>query len=76
MGFSNPIATLFWLAPIMAVVLGICSIIFEGPGNIFGDPTFFGSFGLGLQTMALTVMPGIIAFFMTSSEFMCVCNSH
>ncbi|GAA96328.1 uncharacterized protein L969DRAFT_88771 [Mixia osmundae IAM 14324] len=69
MGMGNPIATLFWLAPVMAVSLALCSIIFEGWGNIFGNEKFFGSTQLTFNTIGISIFPGILAFCMNVAEF-------
>lgn len=69
MGMGNPFATLFWLAPIMGVTLGSCSLIFEGIGNVLGDEIFFGSFQKSLRTLGAIVFPGLIAFMMNVTEF-------
>lgn len=72
LGMSNPIATLFWLCPLMAFTLGLGSAIFEGSTAVFDQPQFFGSFGEGAKTMGFILFPGILAFCMTTSEFACV----
>lgn len=72
MGMTNPIATLFWLCPLMAVTLGILSLIIEGPLQIFAQEQFFGTLPLAMRTSALILFPGCLAFFMTASEFACV----
>jgi solute carrier family 35 protein C2 len=69
MGMSNPIATLFWLAPIMGFTLASCSMIFDGWGNVFGNEVFFGTFSSSLQTFAAILFPGVIAFLMNITEF-------
>ncbi|KAL8725837.1 MAG: hypothetical protein Q9181_006269 [Wetmoreana brouardii] len=66
---SNPFSSIFFLAPIMFLVLAILAIPVEG----------FSALGEGLQTVAakhgtvfgivILLFPGILAFCMTSSEF-------
>lgn len=66
---SNPFSSLFFLAPIMFVVLAIIAIPVEG----------FGPLGEGLHILVaekggafgicILLFPGILAFCMTSSEF-------
>jgi solute carrier family 35 protein C2 len=75
MGLNNPFATLFWLCPIMAVTLAVCSLIIEGPFQVFADERFWGTLGATMKTALLICAPGILAFFMTTSEFACV-RSH
>jgi len=69
MGMNNPIATLFWIAPIMGVTLATCSIVFDGWITIFQNEQFFGSFALTAQTFAYILLPGVIAFLMNVTEF-------
>lgn len=69
MGMSNPIATLFWLAPIMGVTLATCSMLWDGWGNVFGNEIFFGSFSKTVWTFGAILLPGCIAFLMNITEF-------
>lgn len=69
MGMSNPIATLFWLAPIMGVTLATCSMLWDGWGNVFGNEVFFGSFSKTVSTIGAILLPGFIAFCMNVTEF-------
>ncbi|KAL8293768.1 hypothetical protein RQP46_000469 [Phenoliferia psychrophenolica] len=69
MGMGNPIATLFWLAPIMGLTLGTTSMLVDGWGNVFSQKEFFGSFALTLKTAGTIFFPGVIAFAMNVTEF-------
>ncbi|KAI5481797.1 nucleotide-sugar transporter [Pseudohyphozyma bogoriensis] len=69
MGMGNPIATLFWLAPIMGVTLATTSMIVDGWGNVFSHPEFFGSFWRTLKTAGAIFLPGVLAFSMNVTEF-------
>ncbi|GAA5863658.1 hypothetical protein JCM3774_001205 [Rhodotorula dairenensis] len=69
MGMGNPIATLYWLAPIMGATLALCSIIFDGWGNVFAQEQFWGSLGLVLKTCLFITLPGMLAFAMNVTEF-------
>ncbi|KAM0753224.1 TPT-domain-containing protein [Meredithblackwellia eburnea MCA 4105] len=69
MGMGNPIATLFWLAPIMGVTLATTSMIVDGWGNVFGQEDFFGSVGSTLKTAVIIFCPGVLAFAMNVTEF-------
>ena len=69
MGMSNPIATLYWLAPIMGVTLATCSLTFDGLGNVLGNEVFFGTFARTMSTMGAIVFPGVLAFLMNITEF-------
>lgn len=68
MGLSNPFATIFWLAPISAVVLAIVSIGLEGWGTIFGS-AFFEGF-TAVKTLGFILFPGALAFSMVASEYL------
>lgn len=69
MGMGNPFATLFWLAPVMGITLGLASITTEGWGNVFGNERFFGSFSQAMVTTGTILFPGLIAFMMNVTEF-------
>ncbi|GAA5859439.1 hypothetical protein JCM8547_006822 [Rhodosporidiobolus lusitaniae] len=69
MGMGNPIATLFWLAPVMGVTLATCSMIFDGWGNVFGQEEFFGDLWSTLRTTVAIIFPGFLAFAMNVTEF-------
>lgn len=68
MGLSNPFATIFWLAPLMAVTLGLVSLAIEGWVEIFGSEFFVG--WRAVQTGGVVVLPGAVAFAMVSSEYL------
>ncbi|KAF9268768.1 TPT-domain-containing protein [Marasmius fiardii PR-910] len=68
MGFTNPVATIFWLSPSMGVTLAILSMIIESWGSLFASE-FFGTFWAALQTMLFLIAPGVVAFCMVLSEF-------
>lgn len=67
MGFDNPAATLYWLAPIMGLTLVITTFIVDGWTKIFGSHHFVGQ--EALRTMFFLISPGIVAFCMVLSEF-------
>jgi solute carrier family 35 protein C2 len=69
MGLNNPFATLFWLCPIMALTLASCSLIIEGPFQVFASDKFWGGVGATLRTAMLICAPGGLAFLMTTTEF-------
>lgn len=69
MGMGNPIATLFWLAPIMGITLATCSMFVDGWGNVFSNKYFFGTFSLTIHTIGTILLPGIVAFLMNVTEF-------
>ncbi|KDR75307.1 hypothetical protein GALMADRAFT_249326 [Galerina marginata CBS 339.88] len=68
MGFDNPAATIFWLAPAMGVSLGIVSAALEGWPSIFRSK-FFDGLPRIFETLFFLMAPGVIAFCMVLSEF-------
>jgi solute carrier family 35 protein C2 len=68
MGLSNPFATIFWLAPLMAVVLGVVSLFLEGWGTVLHSGFFEG--GRAIFTILAIVFPGSLAFSMVASEYL------
>jgi solute carrier family 35 protein C2 len=68
MGFDNPAATIYWLAPIMGITLASLSAVVERWGAVFSSP-FFLTFDKMLETAFFIVVPGILAFCMIMSEF-------
>lgn len=68
MGLSNPFATIYWLAPIMAVCVGVVSIFAEGWITVFTSEHFQG--GKALQTVGVILLPGGLAFSMVASEYL------
>ncbi|CAK7229400.1 hypothetical protein SBRCBS47491_007234 [Sporothrix bragantina] len=66
---SNPFSSIFYLAPVMFVVLFVLAIPMEGfPELIQGFRELADKFG-ALRTPLLILFPGTIAFLMTASEF-------
>ncbi|KAK4056941.1 hypothetical protein OIO90_001841 [Microbotryomycetes sp. JL221] len=69
LGMNNPIATLFWLAPVMGLTLATCSMIWDGWWTVFGDERFFGGLWTSLRTCVAILFPGVLAFCMNVTEF-------
>ncbi|CAO3608713.1 unnamed protein product [Cunninghamella blakesleeana] len=68
MGLSNPFASIFFLAPIQAIILIILSGAIEGYVTIFNS-SFFVTFNEGLNAMGIILAGGTLAFCMIMSEF-------
>ncbi len=68
LGLNHPVATVFWLAPIMAGGLAIASACFESWHAIFTGPFFHGAVR-SLRTIGLITLPGLLALCMNISEF-------
>lgn len=70
MGMNNPIATIFWLAPVMGISLVFFSAIFEDWGVLFGDdPGWFRGVANTIKILGLISAPGVLAFCMNLSEY-------
>ncbi|KDN52570.1 TPT-domain-containing protein [Tilletiaria anomala UBC 951] len=68
MGLNHPVATIYWLSPIMACGLVGASLAFENWHKILGGPFFHGVVR-SLRTLGLITLPGLLAFCMNLSEF-------
>ncbi len=68
MGMTNPFATIYWLAPLMALTLGIVSLIVENWGEILLSEYFVGL--RAFKTIGVIALPGGIAFSMVASEYL------
>jgi solute carrier family 35 protein C2 len=67
-GMNHPVATIFWLAPIMGLTMAIVSVLLESWSELPGS-RFLESPGAILQTTGLLIFPGVIAFAMVLSEY-------
>ncbi|CAG8561398.1 5636_t:CDS:2 [Cetraspora pellucida] len=72
---NNPIATLYYISPVMFIMMTILSLIFERPYNEFGHSKHFKDFETFLKTLGLMLIGGILAFCMTMSEFALIKNT-
>lgn len=68
MGMNNPIATIFWLSPLMGIFMILSSMVLEDWWAMFGS-AFFQDVPTTVKTLFLMIAPGIIAFMMNLSEF-------
>ncbi|KAI8984700.1 Rrp15p-domain-containing protein [Mycotypha africana] len=68
MGLTNPFASIFFLAPAQGIILFVISGLVEGYITIFNS-AFFISFAEGLNTIAIILAGGSLAFCMIVSEF-------
>ncbi|KAH9986747.1 triose-phosphate transporter family-domain-containing protein [Russula compacta] len=67
-GLNHPVATIFWLAPIMGLTMAILSVSIESWGELPGS-RFLSGPGAILQTLGLLIFPGVIAFSMVLTEY-------
>ncbi|KAF8482496.1 triose-phosphate transporter family-domain-containing protein [Russula ochroleuca] len=67
-GMSHPVATIFWLAPLMGLTMAIVSAFVESWGELPGS-RFLDGPGAILQTVGLLIFPGIVAFLMVLTEY-------
>ena len=68
MGMDTPVATVFWLAPVMGFTLAFVSMAVEGWGNVFSLPVWETP-EKAVRTLALVTAPGSLAFAMVLSEY-------
>lgn len=69
LGMNNPVATIFWICPPMAVLLFVTSGIAEDWRALFGGEEFHGGLWRFVKTIAMLLFPGGLAFCMSLSEF-------
>lgn len=68
LGMANPVATIFWLAPIMGITLAVISMVIEDWLGLLGS-VFFSNASRTVRTLFFLAAPGVIAFSMILSEF-------
>ncbi|QRW00780.1 Triose-phosphate Transporter family [Ceratobasidium sp. AG-Ba] len=68
MGLDNPCATIFWLAPTMAITMFVVCAAVDGLGTVFASK-FFDGFEQTLKTSLFIAAPGVVAFCMTIAEY-------
>ena len=74
-GMNNPIATLYYLSPVMFIMMTTLSLIFENPFHVFNTSSHFKDVDTGLQTFLLMLLGGLLAFCMTVAEFSLIKNT-
>lgn len=67
MGMTNPFATIYWLAPLMALSLAIVSLALEGWLVVLHSGYFDG--WASIKTILVILFPGTLAFSMVASEY-------
>lgn len=67
-GMNHPVATIFWLTPVMGLTIAIVSLSIESWSQLWGS-RFFDGTSATLRTIGLLILPGIIAFSMVLSEY-------
>ncbi|KAL1924649.1 uncharacterized protein VTP21DRAFT_4303 [Calcarisporiella thermophila] len=68
LGMNNPIASIFFLTPVMAVVLAVTAGFVEGYDKIFLS-VFFVTPSEALRTVGVILVGGCLAFMMVLAEF-------
>lgn len=66
---SNPFSSIFFLAPVMFVSLGVMAIPIEGFGALAKGLGALAEQEGALKGVGILLFPGILAFLMTASEF-------
>lgn len=69
LGMNNPVAAIFWLCPIMAVLLFFTGPLVEDWRAMWNSPELAGGFARTLKTFLLFLAPGVLAFCMSLSEY-------
>ncbi|KAF9086344.1 Triose-phosphate Transporter [Mortierella sp. AD031] len=75
LGMDNPVATLYYISPIMFVLMSILSLVIEDPFVEFASSAFFQDFRTGAITMVMAGGGGLLAFAMTVAEFKLIKNT-
>ncbi|KAF9992950.1 Triose-phosphate Transporter [Entomortierella chlamydospora] len=75
LGMDNPVATLYYISPIMFVLMSVLSLAIEDPFVQFSSSEFFTDFNTGLLTMMMAGGGGFLAFAMTVAEFKLIKNT-
>ncbi|KAG0244797.1 Triose-phosphate Transporter [Actinomortierella wolfii] len=75
LGMDNPIATLYYISPIMFMLMSVLSLVIEDPFVVFASSEFFSSFRTGFTTLMLAAGGGLLAFAMTIAEFKLIKNT-
>ncbi|KAF9560062.1 Triose-phosphate Transporter [Mortierella alpina] len=75
LGMDNPIATLYYISPIMFVIMSILSLVIEDPFVAFSSSAFFDDFQTGSLTLMMAAGGGFLAFAMTVAEFKLIKNT-
>lgn len=66
---SNPFSSIFFLAPVMFVSLGVIAIPVEGCGPLARGLGALAKSQGALKGVGILLLPGVLAFLMTASEF-------
>ncbi|KAG0296753.1 Triose-phosphate Transporter [Linnemannia gamsii] len=75
LGMDNPVATLYYISPIMFILMSVLSLVIEDPFVQFSSSAFFQDFRTGALTMAMAGGGGFLAFAMTVAEFKLIKNT-
>ncbi|KAH9963807.1 triose-phosphate transporter family-domain-containing protein [Russula dissimulans] len=67
-GLNHPVATIFWLAPVMGLTMAVVSIFLESWGELLGS-RFLDGPSATLRTVGLLIFPGVLAFCMVLTEY-------
>ncbi|CAI5963686.1 unnamed protein product [Closterium sp. NIES-64] len=70
-GLTNPLLTLAYLAPVMALVCGVFSLLHEPWSTLTSSP-YFDTWQHTLWSFAIMLVGGILAFCMIMAEFLLV----
>ncbi|KAI7817951.1 triose-phosphate transporter family-domain-containing protein [Gamsiella multidivaricata] len=75
LGMDNPVATLYYISPIMFAIMSLLSLVIEDPFVQFASSEFFDDFRSGVFIMMMVGGGGFLAFAMTVAEFKLIKNT-
>ncbi|KAI8079709.1 triose-phosphate transporter family-domain-containing protein [Gilbertella persicaria] len=75
-GISNPIATLYYLSPVMFVTMLTLSLMFEHPLGQFQHSKHFDTISHVIESLGLMSIGGFLAFAMTLAELYLIKNTN
>lgn len=74
LGIDSPAATIFWLAPVMGITIGLISLVLDSWSSLPGSQ-FFDGVGATFRTLFFLTIPGVVAFAMVMSEYTLVLSN-
>src|SRR5581483_7312051 len=74
-GMNNPVATLYYISPVMFITMTVLSLVFENPFHVFHTSKHFADVNTAIETFLLMLLGGLLAFCMTIAEFSLIKNT-
>ncbi|KAG0738695.1 hypothetical protein G6F57_012159 [Rhizopus arrhizus] len=76
LGIDNPIATLYYLSPVMFITMLTLSLTFESPFEQFQHSKHFDTLSHIIESLGLMSIGGLLAFAMTLAELYLIKNTN